>query len=598
MESFLATWLNNCASYAGSTAAFKYGERAITWEELNARVNRLANGLRGLGIGKGDHVTLMFHNCIEFVETAYAIMKIGAVPVPINYRFVPREIIYQTENSDSVAYLFEDLWLDSVDGARKELDQVRQYICFRREGGALPGWALDYEELISGSSPAEPPWVEMDWDDPAVIIYTGGTTGFPKGVLLSYANHKVSVETQFGSIATFLADLRLPLDLVEKAGRASRIPKMDVVLRGLVKLMESKQAIRLFRSKRFQETTNRAMRKLLSKLLGSRAMARFGGYITRRHHMAVLWTSFQLFHDAFFPLLLHAVLTVFMGNILFPETVSFDPVKVMEMLDRERPWLFANTPTGWRLILDHLESVEPDRYDKGSVVVLVTGGGLNPADLKERMLKHFPQAIIWDIFGQTEMSPATTFRFDTARMERKDRAVGKPIVGVRIVDEWGKDVEPGEMGEIIYKSQTVMLGYYKDGEKTAAAIRDGWFHSGDLGCFDRDGEIRVVERKSECINTGAEKVFPSEVEEILEKHPAVYKACVIGVPDPKWGHAVRAVVQLREGMAATSQEILDWSKDQMVHFKRPKSIVFVDNLPTNPVGKILRKTVIEAHGRP
>ncbi len=597
MNAFVSTWLANCARYAPHGLAFKYGEREITWLEMDRRSNKLANGLWELGIRKGDRVILMFHNCIEFVETTYAIQKIGAIPVPINYRFVPREIVYQTTNSDSTAYIFEDLWMEAVLAARAELPGVKHYVCFRRSGEVLPEGMHAYEELMARSSANAPPSVDMDWNDTAVIIYTGGTTGFPKGVMLSYGNHRALFSTQFGSVTAFLGDLKLPLDLVDKVGKSSPIPKMDVILRGLVRAIESKPALRLFNNKRFQRVTAGGMQKVLAHLLGSKLLARLGGRITSRHHIAVLWTSFQMFHDAYFPLLLLSPMSVIFGAMVMPDSVSFDPEKVMTMLDRERPWLFANTPTGWKMICGHLESVEPGFYDTGSVGVLGTGGGVNPAALKERMLRHFHQAIIWDMFGQTEMTPVTSFRFDTARMERKDRCVGKPIVETKIVDEDGNEVTRGEVGEIIYKGQTIMQGYYGDAAKTAAAMRDGWFHSGDLGYIDDDGDIRVLERKSECINTGTEKVFPSEVEDILETHPLVVRACVIGVPDEKWGHAVRAVLQLKEGASATEEEILEWTRDQMVGFKRPKSVIFVDDLPMTPVGKVMRKAVTEAYGK-
>ncbi len=597
MDAFVSTWLSNCARYAPQSIAFKYGDREITWLEIHRRSNRLANGLWELGIRKGDRVILMFHNCIEFVETTYAIQKIGAVPVPINYRFVPREIVYQAVNSESKAYIFEDLWVEAVLGARPELTGIENFVCFRRNGVALPEGMTDYDELMERSPAEFPPRVDMDWSDTAVIIYTGGTTGFPKGVMLSYGNHRMLFSTQFGALPVFLGDLKLPLELVEKVGKASPIPKMDVILRGLVRAIESKPALRVFNNKRFQEVTASGMQRLLVHLLGSRPLAWLGGRITSKHNVSVLWTSFQMFHDAYFPLLLLSPMSVIFGTMVMPDTVSFDPERVMQMLDRERPWLFGNTPTGWKMICAHLESVEPGTYDTSSVGILGTGGGVNPAALKERMLRHFHQAIIWDMFGQTEMTPVTSFRFDTARTERKDRSVGKPIVDTKIVDEDGNEVARGEVGEIVYKGQTVMQGYYGDAEKTASAIRDGWFHSGDLGYIDDDGDIRVLERKSECINTGAEKVFPSEVEDILETHPLVARACVIGVPDEKWGHAVRAVLQLNEGATATEEEILEWTRDQMVGFKRPKSIIFVDDLPVTPVGKVMRKAVMEAYGK-
>jgi len=158
------------------------------------------------------------------------------------------------------------------------------------------------------------------------------------------------------------------------------------------------------------------------------------------------------------------------------------------------------------------------------------------------------------------------------------------------------DVEA--QGEILYRSNTVMKGYYKDEEKTREVMEDGWFRSGDLGYLDENGEIRVADRKKECINTGGEKVFPLEVEEVIAKHPKVEDVCVIGVPDEEWGARVRAVIQLKAGEQAEPKEILDFCRTELAGYKIPRSVAFVDELPRSPVGKMLREKVREMHGQP
>jgi acyl-CoA synthetase (AMP-forming)/AMP-acid ligase II len=178
------------------------------------------------------------------------------------------------------------------------------------------------------------------------------------------------------------------------------------------------------------------------------------------------------------------------------------------------------------------------------------------------------------------------------------RSVGRSIVDVRVVDESGRDLPPGEVGEILYRSSTVMKGYYKDDEKTREVMQDGWFRSGDLGFLDENGEIRVADRKKECINTGGEKVYPLEVEEVLIRHPKVDDVCVIGVPDEEWGTSVRAVIQLRKGELAEPKELLDFCRAELAGYKIPRSVRFVDELPRSPVGKMLREKVREAYGQP
>jgi acyl-CoA synthetase (AMP-forming)/AMP-acid ligase II len=165
------------------------------------------------------------------------------------------------------------------------------------------------------------------------------------------------------------------------------------------------------------------------------------------------------------------------------------------------------------------------------------------------------------------------------------------------VDEQGREVKPGEIGEILYKSSTVMKGYYKEEDKTAEVMDDGWFKGGDLGYVDENGEIRTVDRKKECINTGGEKVFPLEVEQVICQHPKVDDVCIIGVPDEEWGSAVRAVVVVKDGETMTAQEVMDCCRGEVAGYKVPRSVVFVEELPFSPVGKMLRQKVRDLYGQ-
>jgi acyl-CoA synthetase (AMP-forming)/AMP-acid ligase II len=286
-----------------------------------------------------------------------------------------------------------------------------------------------------------------------------------------------------------------------------------------------------------------------------------------------------------------------LGNLSFvlPPSVKFEPALILEAVQKEKVLFMANVPTGWKKLVSF-----PDfsRYDVSSIKVVATGAGACPASLKQKMFERFPQAVVIDMFGQTEMTPITTFRIDGDPSSLKDRSVGQSIVEAKVVDEAGREVPRGEVGEIMYKSGSVMKGYYKDEEKTREVINgEGWFRSGDLGYIDEDGEIRLVDRKKECINTGGEKVFPLEVEEIIHEHPKVEDVCVIGVPDEEWGSAVRAVVQLRKGERAEAQEIIAFCRDKMAGYKVPRSVVFVEELPLSPVGKVLRQKIRDLYGK-
>ena len=253
----------------------------------------------------------------------------------------------------------------------------------------------------------------------------------------------------------------------------------------------------------------------------------------------------------------------------------------------------ANVPTGWQKIVSFPQALQ---YDRSSIEMAVTGGGSCPASLKKQILELFPRTVVVDAFGQTEMTPVTAFRIDADAERVEDRSVGKAIVEAKIVDEQGHAVPHGEIGEILYRSNTVMKGYYKDEEKTREVLEDGWFRSGDLGYFDDNSEIRTVDRKQECINTGGEKVFPLEVEEIIREHPKVDDVSVIGIPDPQWGSSIRAVVVLKDGATAAAEEIIDFCRGQMAGYKMPRSVVFVNEIPRSPVGKMLRQQVKALYG--
>jgi acyl-CoA synthetase (AMP-forming)/AMP-acid ligase II len=329
---------------------------------------------------------------------------------------------------------------------------------------------------------------------------------------------------------------------------------------------------------------------LLSSILGKPV----GPLLGRVTGGISIYMNMPLFHMANYQLLIIGPMAGLVRFIL-REGIHFDPREVLETIQRERPMVVLLVPTQWKMILD-----DPDiaRYDLSSVLVAMTGAGANPAHRKRQILQRFPHSIVVDVFGQTEMTPDTALRIDASPDTIKDRSVGKPISGVemRIVGEKGEDLPPGETGEILYRSSTIMKGYYGDAEKTSEVIRDGWFYSGDLGYIDMDGDLIVVDRKVECISTGAEKVFPNEVEEILVLHEKIDAACVIGIPDEKWGHAVKAVVVLKPGSSATEDEIISWCRDKMTGFKRPRQVAFAETLPLSPVGKVLRNKVREIYG--
>jgi len=576
-QNFINNYLTAIAKFNPQGEFIIFGDRRITWAELHRRTNRLGHGLLTLGVKKGDKVTFMFHNTPEFIEINYAIQKIGAIPVPMNYRFTPREIEYQANHCDAVVFLYETVWQEQVQKARPELKSVRHFIA----AGPNPAPdVIQYEDLIS-RQPDQPIEAPTGRDDVCVMIYTGGTTGFPKGVMLTYGAHLDMFASLFVNLAMRVAELEISPAIQARLRESLPIGGVDFILA----IYQSKLVHRFLSRPGVQKR----MHRLFQRFFSDPGLLRFG----YKKNVRWILPSFPLFHDASYQIL---VLATFTGNLSFimPTEVKFDPEEVFRLIEKEKITFMGNVPTGWKMLVDHPSL---SKYNLSTLAVAASGAGLNPASLKHKMMEKFPGLVILDLFGQTEMTPITTFRIDTDPAKLKDRSIGRPMLKAKIVDDQGNELPQGQIGEIIYQSSTVMKGYYKDEEKTREVMKDGWFFSGDLGYIDEEGEIRVVERKKECITSGGEKIFPQEIEEIIHEHPKVKDVCVIGVPDETWGSAVRAVVLLKDGAQATAEEIIEFCKDKMAGYKRPKSVLFAESFPISPVGKVLRVKVREMYGK-
>ena len=241
-------------------------------------------------------------------------------------------------------------------------------------------------------------------------------------------------------------------------------------------------------------------------------------------------------------------------------------------------------PAMWIMLL---ENDKINSIDKSSLQRALTGASVMPGTIKKKIMENFPNARLSDSFGQTEMSPVAVI-LRPEDFFRKQGSVGRPVMTIeaRIVDENDNDVPQGEVGEIIYRGPTTMKEYYKNPKATAEAMRNGWFHSGDLVRADEEGFIYVVDRSKDMIISGGENIYAVEVEEVLYSHPAVLEAAVIGVPDPKWEEAVTAVLVLREGFQTTEEEIIEHCKQNLASYKKPKSVEFLDDLPKNATGKV------------
>ena len=640
--------------------AIACGNRRLTWRELNDRVDRLACALHKMGLRKAEPCALLFHNGSEFVESNLAIQTLGAIPIPINFRYVAGELLYVLNNCDTRFFLFEDTALTLVQEIRKDLPNVKHFIC---KGADLPAGILSYEECIRTNG-TDYPKAEVDPDDTAVIIYTGGTTGQPKGVMLSYNNFRANQEAIISylmhllppveeldlqvyarnelqrKVLNSLTHLATPLSSVLKGNRSSppviilelkstsgiTVPPLTLTMReGKLKLFKGKSDrfdlhVQIQMGQEFRKFVELSVYPYTLKgriaVIPQVARLFFSGGLkvhgSPRYRLKMILSNLkspeqeEIENIILVPPLFHLASYAFWltfwlfqkGTVTFPPSPEFQAGEVLETVEKEKiSWIFL-VPTMWKRLV---EVCEQGSYRLDTIRVALTGAALMPGKYKKKILEQFPNALLLDGFGQTEMAPVTTFKVDADPDTVKDRSVGRLLEGleVRIVNEQGEEVPDGEPGELWYRGQSVMKGYYKDETKTLEVLgADGWFHSGDLAYRGADGEIYTVERKKECINSGGEKIFPLEVEEIMSKHPQVDEVCVIGVPDEDWGETVRAVVVPKEDEKPAADEIIEWCKGRMAGFKKPKSVVFAESLPLSPVGKLLRARIKELYGQP
>jgi acyl-CoA synthetase (AMP-forming)/AMP-acid ligase II len=654
-------------NYPKERVSLIYGDKKFTWKEEYKRINKLANALkRKLKVKKGDHVAVLFHNRPEFLESNLALQAIGAIPVPVNYRYVVSELEFLLQNSDSIGIIFEGELLDVVQKAKYNCPNVKFFVGKRKAIQVLPEEFYDYEELIEKGKNKEIDGA--DWEDVAVIIYTGGTTGRPKGVMLTYENLMINQEATINLLMSFLPkvkDLDYPkyarsegqrklLDVlnlfigqifanlysdpndekvilfelpIEEEGAVPVPPmtlrqvegklkmfvgrpdkdKYDVKFRGSL-IDQIRDLINLIPKSYSTRGKLSMLPKLIYQFLfgGIKMEGSFGDRLniigalssTPDSDVTVMYLQPPMFHLAAYALFILNWL-VSGATIVLPESPKFSAEETIELMDKNNvTWTFF-VPTQWKWIVSYLEKERPDLRLE-SLEVAFSGAALLRAKTKKKILHYFPNVLLLDVFGQTEMAPAASVKIDGEESTVRDRSVGVtvPNIEIKVVNDDGKELPEGEIGEILYRGPNIMKGYYGDEEKTSKTIdEDGWLHSGDLG-YKRDGELYTVERKKECINTGGEKVFPLEVEEIIIEHEAVKDVVVIGVPDETWGSTVRAVVIKEDGKDVSAQEIMDYCKDKMAGYKKPRSVVFAESFPISPVGKVLRQKIRDKYGKP
>ncbi len=264
-----------------------------------------------------------------------------------------------------------------------------------------------------------------------------------------------------------------------------------------------------------------------------------------------------------------------------------DPLEMMRCIEKYKVTHMFAPPTVWIGLLNHPRLRD---FNLSSLKKAAYGASIMPVEIITQLSNTFPGLRLWNYYGQTEMGPVATILKPEDQL-LKPGSAGKAVINVetRLMDDDGNFVPVGSVGEIVHRSGQVMTGYLNDPEKSKEAFANGWFHSGDLGKFDEDGYLYVVDRKKDMIKTGGENVASREVEEALYRHADIAEAAVIGLPDPKWIELVAAVVVLKQGAATTEKDIIEYCKNNLAGFKCPKRIILTDKLPKNPSGKILKR---------
>ncbi len=489
----LANILAAAAEQAGDAVALRLDDVAVTYAAFEAASARIAGLLEAAGVEPGDRVGLMLPNVPYFPVVYYGILRLGAIVVPMNVLLKRREVAFYLGDSQAKTIFAWHGFAEDAEAGAAEAGATCTLV--------KPG---EFEQLALAAAPHDGV-AAVEPADTAVILYTSGTTGTPKGAELTHANLARNAELAAG--------------LFSLGG--------DAVLLGALPLFHS-----------FGQTC--AMNASIAA----------GGCLT-----------------------------------LIPR---FEPVKALEIIQRDRVNVFEGVPTMYSAILNVPDHAD---YDTSALSVCASGGAALPVELMRGFEAAFGCKIL-EGYGLSETSPIASFNHPDR--ERKAGSIGTPIAGVEmtVVGEDGAELPVGEVGEILIRGHNVMKGYWRNPEATAAAIdADGWFRTGDMAIVDADGYYFIVDRKKDMIIRGGYNVYPREVEEVLYEHPAVREAAVVGVPDDEWGEEIGAAVALRAGAEATAQELREFVRERVAAYKYPRRVWFVDDLPKGPTGKILKREI-------
>jgi fatty-acyl-CoA synthase len=498
----------SAARHPGKTAVI-CGNSSWSYAELDELCSRLAAGLAERGIGHGDRVAVLARNSHAFAALRFALARLGAVLVPINFMLKAEEVAYILRHA-SARMIATDSGLAALARAAAALDTaVQDFVWLPSEEQTAPEPGMVAFDVLLQCSSALPA-VALSGSDLAQIVYTSGTESSPKGAMLTHD----AVIWQYMSC---VVDACIAGD--------------DLVLHAL-----------------------------------------------------------PLYHCAQLDVFLGPAIHVGASNVITAKPV---PENLLPLIERHRISSFFAPPTVWIALL---RSPLFAQCDLSSLRKGYYGASIMPVEVQLELSRRLPAVRLWNLYGQTEIAPLATMLGPEDQL-RKPGSCGRAVLNVetRVVDDRLRDVEPGEVGEVVHRSPHLMLGYLNDDERTAAAFEGGWFHSGDLATMDDEGYITIVDRKKDMIKTGGENVASREVEEVIYRLPQVSEVAVVGVPHPYWVEAVVAIVVPKPGQALDEAAVLAHCALHLAGFKTPKKVVFAETLPKNPSGKLLKRTLRQAY---
>ena len=491
-------------------AAVVFEDKRFSFKEFNDRVNSLTQALMDLGVNKGDKIAIVADNCHQYLEIGGTAVKGGMVVVPLNPNLSQRELSYFINNSEANTVIFSENHTHLINSLRGKLENVENFIVIGKSGEGTKS----YEDLIA-SYPAKEPQIQVKDEDLYILACTGGTTGLPKQVMVTY---KSVVATMFGVLYLF------------------NIRQEDVCLQ---------------------------------------TMPLFWG-------VQMVWLLFS---------------HLYMGcTIVILKECT--PGSILKAIDKEK---VTNSFLQTLLVPALANNPDVSKYNYSSFRCLAVGGAPLPVEAWKQAIEVFGN-VFSPIYGAVEFPsiaflPPEELTFEGLAGKAKGSSCGKEALSteLRIVDEQGNDMPKCEVGEIIVRGKQMMAGYWKEPKATEEAIRNGYFYTGDMGMMDEEGYLYLTGRKKDVIASQGKLISPSEVEDIIYRHPSVLEAAVIGVPDEQLGEAIKAIIVLRPGAKAATKDIIEFCGNYLPEHAIPKSVDFVASLAKSAVGKILRHELKEKY---